>query len=170
MNPRTNSTYRKNRKMNLDKGDCVFTQFCARKTPILRTEKQKKSQAKNCENLRNKNNNSQKRGESTQKQKKSTRRNMVECQKRRPPRDMGDKGHPRDAPVASGSHGGPSCVWRSERRRVWLAPSRLVLALTRACACAYVHVRATRLAVLRGRLSALRCGRVVGRPCVVVTA
>ena len=48
---------------------------------------------------------------------------------------MGDKGHPREGPVASGSHGGPSCVWRSERRQVWSALSLLVWALVRACAC-----------------------------------
>ena len=45
---------------------------------------------------------------------------------------MGDKGHPREGPGAGGSHGGPSCVWRSERRRIlvpllsWLSDFVLV--------------------------------------------
>lgn len=71
---------------------------------------------------------------------------MVGCQKRRPRPGMGDEGHPRTRPGAGGSYGGPSCVWRSERKRVWLALSRLVLALTR------VRVRVQRECLVR-------CGR-----------
>ena len=56
-------------------------------------------------------------------------------------RGMGDKGHPRAHPRASGSHGGPSCVWRSERRQVWLALSWLVWALTRVCVARATRVR-----------------------------
>ena len=94
---------------------------------------------------------------------------------------MGDCRHPRAHPRASGSHGGPSCVWRSERRRVRLAlVVALVVALSllgrcwlalcgwsgllRACGCGACAVRAHgSMRVVAGcLLSAL------GRCCVLV--
>lgn len=96
---------------------------------------------------------------------------------------MGDKGHPREAHPAGGSHGGPSCVWRSERRRVrlWLVVALLLLVvagcgrseLLRAYACACngraVQVPGSMRAVAWPDVGDLRrcrcCGLVAGLAC-----